>query len=118
MPPQGAKWTGHYPLPQSPPGAGGLRWGAGNAAKRPTSADIDPGEAISLLAVVGFLGAFLLGIINPVSACTPLEVTATLAATAVRREAHPQTPPQTPHRAYSIQTGITHHFSTWHLATR
>ena len=56
--------TGHHvggASPQRAPGAGGLRWRAGNAAKRPTSTDIDPGEAISLLAVAGFLGACLLG---------------------------------------------------------
>ena len=57
-----------------------------NAARRPTSASIDLGEAISPLAVAGFLGAFLLGTKNPVSACTPSEVTATLAAAAIRRE--------------------------------
>ena len=58
-----------------------------NAARRPTSASIDLGEAISPLAVAGFLGAFLLGTKNPVSACPPSEVTATLAAAAIRREA-------------------------------
>ena len=72
--------------PQAP-GAGGLRWGVRNAARRPTSASIDLGEAISPLAVAGFLGAFLLGTKNPVSACTPSEVTATLPAAAIRREA-------------------------------
>ena len=72
--------------PQAP-GAGGLRWGVRNAARRPTSASIDLGEAISPLAVAGFLGAFLLGTKNPVPACPPSEVTATLAAAAIRREA-------------------------------
>ena len=58
-----------------------------NAARRPTSASIDLGEAISPLAVAGFLGAFLLGTKNAVPACPPSEVTATLAAAAIRREA-------------------------------
>ena len=35
----------------------------------------------------GFLDGFLLGTKNPVSACPPSEVTATLAAAAIRREA-------------------------------
>ena len=72
--------------PQAP-GAGGLRWGVRNAARRPTSASTDLGEAISPLAVAGFLGAFLLGTKNAVPACPPSEVTATLAPAAIRREA-------------------------------